>query len=249
MVASEKDQFLVGLLTLAAVFRAAVSEVVQEAYWQALVEFELRVVGIAMRRALKESRFMPPPAELVAFARHAQAVEEPTHAEVRSQRLLEAAEKSRVRASWTNAEQRTNGQMLESCYLNLQAAKKQLEQLRELDRDLPLGDVGRNACPGTPSLVRRIGLAQAEVEHWQGYVTYWRGCCAADGDDQVAGTKPKPAPPRPRAPSPLDDPKLDGDPIVEAERANRTQQQELEQLARTAAAEGRVDQVEEESPF
>jgi hypothetical protein len=187
MVAAELGKFTEGLRVLASVFRTELSQLVIEAYWQVLEEIELRHVGVGMRRALKESRFMPPPAELLAFGRHAKATAEPTRAELRSDRLLGEVERKAVRESWGNREKRTNGQMLEGCYLNLQAAKKLLTELYELDRDLPIGDVGRNGNGGMPSLLRRIAVARADVEHWGGYVVFWRGRCVEEGDDQVAG--------------------------------------------------------------
>jgi hypothetical protein len=186
MVAGEKERFVVGLRALASTFRTELTDATIEGYWMALEELELVHVGMALRRALKESRFFPPPAELLGFGRHAKTTTQPFLEEPARLRLS-AVERKRVAESWGNREQLSNAKMLEGCYVSLHAAKKKLEELLELERDLPIGDPARNPV-GAPSLFSRIATARGDVEHWEGYVVFWRGRCVDEGDDQVAGT-------------------------------------------------------------
>jgi hypothetical protein len=190
MVTGEREKFAVGLRALASAFRTELTDATIEAYWLALEELDLRYVGVAMRRALKESRFFPPPAELLGFGRHAKTVEQP-YLEEPARRQLSAVERKRVAESWGNRERFTNAQMLEGSYISHREAKRKLE----LDRDAPIGDPARNPV-GAPALLTRIATARADVEHWQGYVAFWRGKCVEEGDDQVAGAKPMLAPSR-----------------------------------------------------
>lgn len=191
MVAAERELFVTGLRALASTFRidlgGAPGAATIEGYWQALEELELRHVGVALRRAIKESRFFPPPAELLAFGRHAKATESPSAAETRSQRLLGAVERKRVRESWRNAAKQTNGEMLKGVLENLQEAEQRLARLSALYRDLPIGDDGRLGNAADGPLLHQLSKAKADVEHWRGYVAFWRAKCVEEGDDKVAG--------------------------------------------------------------
>jgi hypothetical protein len=99
--AADREKFTIGLRALAAAFRTEVTEALIEGYWLGLEDIELALVGAAMRRALRECRFMPTPAELRGFGRHAQAVALPPADQCRAERRRLEAERERVRASWS----------------------------------------------------------------------------------------------------------------------------------------------------
>jgi hypothetical protein len=150
--------------------------------------------------------------------------------------------------SWATAERWTNRQMAEACLQNVQDTARLERQLRGLYNSLLPGDARLVGDKEHPPLRLQILTAAAEQAHWRRELAFWRGRCVDEGEDAMPPRefKVKKAAARP---SYIDDPALNGDPIVEQERTRRTQQTELEQLARTAAAEGRVDQVEDEVPF
>lgn len=150
--------------------------------------------------------------------------------------------------AWANAENWTNRQMVEACLHNAEQAAQEERQLRVLYDSLPPGDP-RLVGDGThPPLGLQVQKAASNQRHWRRELAYWRARCVEEGDDALPPTTWKP-PQRKKRTDWTTDPKFDADPIVRAERDQRqqaTQQQELEQLARQAAAEGRGDQVEEE---
>lgn len=101
MRAGDLAKFTVGLKALATVFRFDLTEAIIEGYWQGLEDVELAAIGRAMRRAWRECRFMPTPAELRDFAGRGKDAR-PYHAPYRP--TLTAAEKKRIRESWIGPE-------------------------------------------------------------------------------------------------------------------------------------------------
>ena len=65
---SDRAKFVLAIQALAAAFRAEVSEALLEGYWLALDDLELSAVGAAVKRALRECRFMPAANELRSLA-------------------------------------------------------------------------------------------------------------------------------------------------------------------------------------
>lgn len=103
MLDSEKERFSVGLRALASMFRVEVTEALIAGYWMGLQDLELRLVGHAMRAAIRECEQMPPPAKLRAFARHASVVAGKTVEEARAERRQIEAEKAAIRSTWPRA--------------------------------------------------------------------------------------------------------------------------------------------------
>lgn len=100
MQEADREKFTIGLQALATVLRFELTEAIIEGYWQGLEGVELVDLGHAMRRAWRESRFMPSPAELRGFARHARAMIGPPVEVVQRRARLAEAERQRVAASW-----------------------------------------------------------------------------------------------------------------------------------------------------
>lgn len=152
--------------------------------------------------------------------------------------------------SWAKPERWTNRLMAEACLANVHEAAQREGQLRALYNSLPPGDPRLVGDKTHPPLRLQVTAAVCEQQHWRRELAFWRGRCVEEGEEALPPTAFKVAKMPPR-PSYIDDPKLNGDPIIEGERAARrqTQQLELEQLAKQAAAEGRGDQVEDEVPF
>jgi hypothetical protein len=134
------------------------------------------------------------------------------------------AEYAAIKASWKNAlknpEKWTNAQMVDACLANIdEAAKREGEKRRLYDR-LPPGDPRLVGDKETPSVRAQIQTAISDQAHWRRELAYWRGRCVAEGNDALPPTKFV-VDAGPRRPSYIDDPKLDNDPIVRAERDKR----------------------------
>jgi hypothetical protein len=84
-----------------------------------------------------------------------------------------------------NPERRTNGDMLESCYLNHREAKQKLDQLRQLDDELPIGDPRRMGSATAPGLYPQIDRTVSDLRHWSEQIRWWRARCVEEGDDVV----------------------------------------------------------------
>jgi hypothetical protein len=96
---SEREKFAVGLRALGAVFRTEVTEALIEGYWLGLDDVELTPLGQAMRRAIRECKFMPSPAELREFAGMGK------HRKTPEWKGIGSAERARIRESWRAAYQ------------------------------------------------------------------------------------------------------------------------------------------------
>lgn len=97
MRASEKATFTVGLQALASVFGREVTPALIEGYWIGLEDVELAALGQAMRRAIRECKFMPTPVELRDFAGMGKYRKTPEWRGVSSE------ERKRIRDSWDKA--------------------------------------------------------------------------------------------------------------------------------------------------
>jgi len=105
MRAADLAKFTVGLKALATVFRFDLTEAIIEGYWVGLEDVELAAIGRAMRRAWKECRFMPTPAELRDFSGKGKD-RRPYHEPVKT---LTAADRKRIRDSWIPPERQLLG--------------------------------------------------------------------------------------------------------------------------------------------
>lgn len=68
MTNDEKPKFVLAIEALAASFRAEVTEAMFEGYWLALDDLDLNAVGRAVKRAMRECKFMPSARELRELA-------------------------------------------------------------------------------------------------------------------------------------------------------------------------------------
>lgn len=64
MTELDREPFAKGLWTLAETFNEPMSDTKAEAYFNALSEFDITAVNVAMHHALRHSKFFPRPAEL-----------------------------------------------------------------------------------------------------------------------------------------------------------------------------------------
>lgn len=134
------------------------------------------------------------------------------------------AEYQAIKSSWrrvmANPEQWTNGQMVVACLTNVDDAAKREGRLRRLYDTLQPGDPRLVGDKETPSMREQIRTAVSDQRHWREQVAYWRGQCVAHGENALPPTKFV-VQAGPSRPSYIDDPKLNSDPIVRAERDRR----------------------------
>lgn len=65
----KRETFIAGMSTLSATFGRPLEDAALEGYWIGLAKLEDAEFLGAMRAALEECKYMPPPSELLGFAR------------------------------------------------------------------------------------------------------------------------------------------------------------------------------------
>lgn len=135
------------------------------------------------------------------------------------------AEYSAIKASWkhalTNPERWNNGQMADACFANIAEAAKREAEMRHLHDSLPPGDPRLVGDKDTPSVREKVRTAVHDQRHWRAELAFWRGRCVTEGETALPPTKFVVDAEAKRRPSYIDDPRLNSDPIVKAERDRR----------------------------
>lgn len=108
LATADRVRFGTVIQALAATFRVDVTEALLEGYRIGLDDLEQELFEQAARRALRECRFMPTPAELRSFARSVLTLHLPSIEEYRAQERLRRAEKQRMLASWVGQKRLTS---------------------------------------------------------------------------------------------------------------------------------------------
>jgi hypothetical protein len=132
------------------------------------------------------------------------------------------AEYAAIKQSWKHAlknpERWSNGQMASASLVNVEEAAKREGRLRRLYDTMPPGDPRLVGDKDNPSLREQIRTAVSDQTHWRYQAAYWRGRCVTEGPDALPPTKFVVDAGKPKRVSYIDDPRLNGDPIVRAER-------------------------------